>query len=344
MSGPGPCIEQDEVTVVIPARGRPDLLERAARSVLGQSHAPAEVLIVDDGSESPLEACLPDDVVERCRVIRYTPGEGAAQARNKGLQESASPWVAFIDADDWWDPDHLAAAVRVALVHKVAGVVGAYQAVFSSGPTVAYRSPRESGPIDEFAEYMFVEGGLCRTSTFLVARKPGVDTSFDPGVRHEDWDFMLRMARTAKVAYNNALTAKVDHSASGRFSQTRNVKASLEFLAKHRTEFTRLQRNGFRLRVARSAGMRAQRHVVNALLSDLEPPISAQQRVHGCVSRVLGVHPVVTRAARSGYLLWRRASGGEGPGTPRVNSTFLAGRVSPVGDTENQCDEGHDRE
>lgn len=294
------------VDVVIPSRGRPDLLERALRSVLAQSRAPDRIIVIDDCSDVPLRSSIAKDLVDRCSFFRYTSGLGAGGARNAGIQHSHADWIAFVDADDWWFTGHLAGLIECAVRYKCRAIVGGYRAVFSNGLLITYRADRPPGVIANFADYMFKEGGLCRTSTFLVGRAEAELVGFDPEVRHEDWDFMLRIARDVPVGYNDAAEVGVDHDAGGRFSHTRDAAASFAFLAKHYDSLTRRQRNGFRLRVARSAAVRAQRAVTRALLRDLEAPVPLSSRLYGLVSLTLCVHPLVTRCARYCYLLITR--------------------------------------
>ena len=290
--------------MVIPCRGRADLLVRALRSVLLQTRAPDRVIVVDDGSYEPLASQLPVDVVSVCVFLRHSIGQGAGPARNTGIAESEADWIAFLDADDWWSTEHLAVALGVAGRWKGSAVVGAYRAVFSNGTTLTYCSRCQPGPIGDFGEYMFRQGGLCRTSTFVVRRKEAHAVGFDPDVRHEDWDFGLRIAREARVVYNDNPGVDVDHEAGGRFSHSRDAGASLAFLAKHHDFLSKDQRNGFRLRVARSGAVRAQKAVSLALIGDLEKPLSWSERLHALVSRLLCVHPLVTVVARYTYLLW----------------------------------------
>jgi hypothetical protein len=94
-----------ELSVVIPVYDRRLLVERALRSVFAQELAPAEVIVVDDGSS--------DDTADRAAalgatVIRHDVNRGKSAARNTGLEAAQSDWVAFLDADDEWLPWHVA--------------------------------------------------------------------------------------------------------------------------------------------------------------------------------------------------------------------------------------------
>jgi glycosyltransferase involved in cell wall biosynthesis len=91
--------------VIIPAYNRAHTLERALGSVWSQKPMlPAEVIVVDDGSD--------DDTSEvatklGAKVIRHPHNRGPAAARNTGLNATSHPWVALLDSDDEWLPHHL---------------------------------------------------------------------------------------------------------------------------------------------------------------------------------------------------------------------------------------------
>jgi glycosyltransferase involved in cell wall biosynthesis len=109
------------VSVIIPAYNAAGHVTRAVKSVLGQTHAALEVLVVDDGSKdrtAEVVAAMPPPV----RLIRKENG-GPASARNLGAREAKGRWLALLDADDWWFPDKLrlqlitAAEPGVGMVH-----------------------------------------------------------------------------------------------------------------------------------------------------------------------------------------------------------------------------------
>jgi glycosyltransferase involved in cell wall biosynthesis len=93
------------VSVVIPAYRRPDMVERAVRSVLAQSQTPAEIIVVDDasGDETGARAASLG-----ARVITHDENQGEGRARNTGLRAARHDWVALLDCDDEWLPNHLA--------------------------------------------------------------------------------------------------------------------------------------------------------------------------------------------------------------------------------------------
>lgn len=118
------------VAVVIPAYNVEVFIAAALDSVAAQTLLPCEVVVVDDGSR--------DASVERVRAWQAAcarPFEvklvtqdnaGASAARNLGIRNTRARWVALLDADDLWDPDHLALLLEAATV--LPGIVAAYGA------------------------------------------------------------------------------------------------------------------------------------------------------------------------------------------------------------------------
>ena len=93
------------VSVVIPCFNRKKTLSRSIDSVVNQTYKPSEIIIVDDGSTDGTR----DFILNSYPNIKYffQPKKGVSSARNKGIRESSSDWVAFLDSDDEWLPQKL---------------------------------------------------------------------------------------------------------------------------------------------------------------------------------------------------------------------------------------------
>ena len=98
------------VAVIIPTFNRAVLLERAVRSVIAQTVLPAEIWVIDDGSTDETEGML------RANFpgvhYRYQENRGVSAARNMGIQEAESDWIALLDSDDVWQPEKLERQLR----------------------------------------------------------------------------------------------------------------------------------------------------------------------------------------------------------------------------------------
>jgi len=96
------------ISVVIPAYNEAAFIGRAVASALAQTLPPDEVIVVDDASSDNTAAELAKISDPRLRIIIHQQNSGAAAARNTGIQTARGDWIAFLDADDVWQPEKLA--------------------------------------------------------------------------------------------------------------------------------------------------------------------------------------------------------------------------------------------
>ncbi|CAN5395613.1 hypothetical protein BH10PSE15_BH10PSE15_09320 [soil metagenome] len=97
--------------VAIPVHNKERHAVRALRSVLAQTARAAEIIIVDDASTDGSIAAMQSVAAPRPGVTylsRAEPGPGGYAARNLAIENTSSDWIAFLDADDSWEVDHLA--------------------------------------------------------------------------------------------------------------------------------------------------------------------------------------------------------------------------------------------
>jgi glycosyltransferase involved in cell wall biosynthesis len=107
------------VAVIIPTYNRAHQIADTIRSVLGQSHPPAEVIVVDDGStDATADVCAPF-----APAVRYERqvNAGVSAARNRGVALTSAELVAFVDSDDLWHRDKLALQVAALAAEPAAG-------------------------------------------------------------------------------------------------------------------------------------------------------------------------------------------------------------------------------
>jgi len=181
------------ISVVIPVHDHADFVADAVASVLGQSVAPAEVLVVDDGSTDDSAARA---LAGGARVVRGAH-RGTSHALNRGVAETTQPLVAFLDADDVWMPDKL---------ERQLAVLGDREAVF--------------GWVEEFSALDV----RCRTlpglfkGTMLVRRTAlervgRFDESLDKG-DFVDWFVRAREAGMTHVMLDRIVMRRRIHAAN----------------------------------------------------------------------------------------------------------------------------------
>lgn len=109
------------VTVVIPVFNCKPYIVTAVESVLGQYHQDLDIIVVDDGSTDGTSQVL-ERYRDRLQLLRQA-NAGAAAARNHGLRAAKGELVAFLDADDWWDPSRLSAQLSALQAFPGGGLV-----------------------------------------------------------------------------------------------------------------------------------------------------------------------------------------------------------------------------
>jgi glycosyltransferase involved in cell wall biosynthesis len=190
------------VAVVVPTYQYGHFVGRAIDSALAQSHPPAEVVVVDDGST--------DDTAGV--VARYGPpvrllsqdNRGVAAARNAGIAASASPLLAFLDADDTWEPGKLAAQVARWTAQPDLGLVHCgVSEVDVDGTATGTRLEGAEGRVAEDLLLLTGPGILGGGSGPLVPRSVidrvgGFDERLSTSA---DWELWLRIAAEHPVGF-----------------------------------------------------------------------------------------------------------------------------------------------
>ncbi len=191
------------VSVVIPSYRRPDLVGRALRSVLDQTFADLEVIIVDDNAKGAAEQLATEKTItgqfsdERIRYIVNDSSKGGAEARNVGIRHALGEYVAFLDDDEDWLPEKLEKQViMMDAAEKDVGVIDTGFFDWKKNGAVRTVLPKMQGWI--------LEPLLCKTggrapklSTMLCRRSALVKAGmFDAALRaRQDYDLYIRLAR-----------------------------------------------------------------------------------------------------------------------------------------------------
>lgn len=192
------------VTVVIPTYNRAHFVTKAIDSVLSQTFADYEIIVVDDGSTDATRKNL-KKYGDRIRYI-YQDNAGVSAARNTGVKVAIGKWVAFLDSDDEWRVNYLSKQIEYASMRP--GIcMQATNCLFIAlnGETKSYYDI--NGAQDEFSgmDYLFVKNpfifvithGPWQVGSTIILRdaitKVGL---FDTSVSlSEDFDLMARVAR-----------------------------------------------------------------------------------------------------------------------------------------------------
>jgi glycosyltransferase involved in cell wall biosynthesis len=185
------------ISVVIPTRNRTALLLRAVRSALEQTLRELEIIVVIDGEEGSESA----DAVERLgdrrvRCVQLRDRVGGAEARNVGIREACSRWIALLDDDDEWLPSKLERQLSATTQHasKDRLVVTSQHINRAAGMGDVIR-PRRLPRVGEPAcEFMFDYLCYFQTSTFVCSRELMLAIPFTKDLPFfQDIDWFLRV-------------------------------------------------------------------------------------------------------------------------------------------------------
>lgn len=216
---------QDQVTVVIPTRNRPDLVTRAVHSALAQTYRNLEVIVVVDGSDPSTVACLGAIADPRLTVVALESNIGAAKARNLGVERARGAWIAFLDDDDLWMPEK----VSVQMAARPAGlrypVMSCRCEVVTARGTFVW--PRRlATPRDPIGDYLFVRRGLFKGETFaptttLLAPRELLLKHPIPVSLFDDWEWLIGCGRIDSCALVTVPDALAVH-----FTETNRITLS----------------------------------------------------------------------------------------------------------------------
>ena len=183
------------VSVIVPAYGVAHLVGDALTSLLAQSFTDWEAIVIDDGSADDVAgACAPFASDPRIRVM-LTDNRGVATARNRAIGASRAPYLALLDGDDEYEPDHLATMLQAIEEDPNIGFVTC-DAVYTGLPDRAgqlfssYNSQGGEVTLERVMrqEFHIIAGSMMRRAAYDAIG--GYDATLRSA---EDLDFWIRM-------------------------------------------------------------------------------------------------------------------------------------------------------
>ena len=249
-------VEGPLVSVVIPCYRQARFLGEAIESVLGQSYARVEVVVVDDGSPDNTAA-----VAARYPGLIYVrqPNAGLSAARNTGLRRSKGDFLVFLDADDRLLPNAVEAGLECFKEHPDCVFVhGHFHLIGSDG--VLLSAPERFDPKGEYYLELLRRNYIEMHATVMyrcdIFEKVG---GFNERMRScEDYDLYLRIAREHPVCCHDTVIAEYRRHAT---NMTNNVGRILRFALAALGRQWKYVRGDKRQRTAYLAGMKFWREV-----------------------------------------------------------------------------------
>lgn len=181
------------ISVIIPIYSRVKYLEACLQSLADQTHRELEILCVMDGYSPQIAEVLNrwerNDI--RFRIIEI-PHQGAATARNAGLEQAKGKYLTFVDADDLIPPDALDCLYREIIDTGADVVIGDYQELLDNGTCLSFVTP--SGEKDDFNS--FLESVVVWNRLYNHAYIKAHQLWFDARFRGDDRIFLTELFLT----------------------------------------------------------------------------------------------------------------------------------------------------
>jgi glycosyltransferase involved in cell wall biosynthesis len=228
------------VSVLMGVHNGAPWISRAVESVLAQTLADLELIVVDDGSTDATPGLLAA-VGDPRLTVEAQPRAGLARALNRALARARAPLVARLDADDMALPPRLARQRAFLDAHPAVGLLGtAARVVDESGHPVGAIQPPEDD--DAIRRALIRRNPFVHSSVMLrralVEQVGGYDVSFAVA---QDYDLWLRLSRITRMA-NLAEPLVVRRLVAGRVTAERD---SDRLRAEVRTRWRALGSGGY---------------------------------------------------------------------------------------------------
>ena len=238
----------------------PEVVERAAKSVLNQTYSDVELIIVDD---SPASYELRDSVHymasslgERVTYVQHEKNMGACAARNTGIKHAKGEFVAFLDDDDEWLPEKIEKQLSVMEKNKSAALVycGRYTYIVSEDKTIEENVEFHSGKVYE----KLILNNFIGSTSFPLIRKSVAEKlgGFDVNMKAaQDCEFWLRIAREYDVDYvPEPLVRYYIHEGEQITKDFRKKVEALERLENLNSDYLKKHPKAYSIRLLRRAG------------------------------------------------------------------------------------------
>lgn len=230
-------MSKGDVTVVIPTVGRPELA-RALESVRNQTSTVETLIVVDDLTKIGFVENMLQDAHERVVATAGRVGGGAARAL--GVTLADTEYCAFLDDDDWWEPQKTelqlnylrpASTKAVSFTKSFFHRAGRQTQVVPRLPVPSGNSAKHS-----ISSYLLVRrrmhygDSFLQSSSLMTNTQLLLNTNWDPTLaKHQDWDLIIRLVEHggAELGMIDLPLVHVPQGSEGSVSRVQSWEGSL---------------------------------------------------------------------------------------------------------------------
>lgn len=228
------------VSIILPTFRRPEKTLRAVQSVLAQTFAEWELIVVASEEDRETVAAIEEIGDERVRCLVEETNLAACAARNAGIDAAHGPYIALLDSDDELLPESIEKRVANLENHPDAALVySKIRYVMARG--VEAVGPEDAPADDEgFVESLVLGKGLA-TSAMMAPAYAMRECRFDETLSaFQDWDVALRLAQMGPVTFVDlplSIVHAEDETEGQRITFGFDPRSAEHFVAKHRSAF-----------------------------------------------------------------------------------------------------------
>ncbi len=241
------------VSSIILSQNRPDLLQRAVRSILAQQHADIDAVVVVNGPDSATEKMLVGIADKRLRFIVLPRTVDVAKARNLGVTAAWGDWIGFVNDEDEWLPEKTMLQMEVAQSSRYLYPIVTSQFIArTSQDDPGWPCPLQlqgPGEVQLGSNGSAFSEGLLSIITMLFPKDLYSHVPFQAGSwRNQDLDWMLRIIEYAGAGIEFVgipLAVGPQSEPGGGVRVAADWKSSFEWLESVRQTITRRAYAGF---------------------------------------------------------------------------------------------------
>lgn len=219
------------ISIVIPLYNKALYIKETIDNILNQTFQEFELIVVNDGSQDGGPEIVKSFKDSRIKLINKANG-GVSSARNVGIKEAKYDYIAFLDADDEWLPNHLEE------IHKLIVDYGNEANVFVTnfarkypdGRVIVNRNDIRNGILKDYFTAVW-KGAVIHTSCVCVSKTAMTMVGgFDERIsRGEDLDLWIKLGLKYKIAYSNEVTELYTIDAINNSKNISNIKQSIVY-------------------------------------------------------------------------------------------------------------------
>jgi alpha-1,3-rhamnosyltransferase len=214
LGGEGNVPEDDTVSVIVPSFNHARFIARCLRSIIRQSHAPLELIVIDDGSEDDsvrtIEQELKDCSFHSELLVRNH--KGLVQTLKEGLKHSRGKYFAYLGSDDVWLPGFLASRVKLLQSRTNAVLAYGHCFVIDEEDQILECTKDWAAYVDGCVREMLLNVAVPFSPSVLYRREILERHHWNEDAKLEDYDLYIRLSSEGEFAFDkNILCAWRSH-------------------------------------------------------------------------------------------------------------------------------------